>query len=203
MLWSSEYSAVRSQRIRRLTLIGYQRCMAASVLLLIGEQKELLKHIVEKAGALKPGSEAGFVGPVIDQPSKVRKHVYFNMEFFLTLPFRKKLLGTLTKQRKEVRKYCSMAEVGQQAKTEFLKKGTGLGQLWSFTRTRPTLLFTTRSLVQCSLSILAPPKRKLLKSKMPLPMATRLAFTQALVLLRSGSLRGMCSWWTTFFRFVS
>lgn len=47
-----------------------QRCMAASVLLLIGEQKELQKQIVEKAGALKPGSEAGFVGPVIDQPSK-------------------------------------------------------------------------------------------------------------------------------------
>jgi len=45
--------------------------MAASVLLLIGEQKELLNQIVEKAGALKPGSEAGFVGPVIDQPSKV------------------------------------------------------------------------------------------------------------------------------------
>lgn len=47
-----------------------QRCMAASVLITIGEQKALLDAIVRKAAALKPGQEAGFVGPVIDQPSK-------------------------------------------------------------------------------------------------------------------------------------
>jgi acyl-CoA reductase-like NAD-dependent aldehyde dehydrogenase len=33
-----------------------QRCMAAAVLLTVGEQAELVSKIVEKAGALKPGT---------------------------------------------------------------------------------------------------------------------------------------------------
>ncbi|KAJ1665209.1 aldehyde dehydrogenase (NADP(+)) ald6 [Coemansia sp. RSA 1813] len=45
-----------------------QRCMAASVLLVVGDQPELLKHIVDRARALVPGSDgAHAMGPVIDQ----------------------------------------------------------------------------------------------------------------------------------------
>ena len=40
--------------------------MAASVLLVIGSQPELLERIITKAAALQPGSKAGEVGPVID-----------------------------------------------------------------------------------------------------------------------------------------
>ncbi len=43
--------------------------MAASVLLIIGSQPELLERIIAKATALQPGSEAGEVGPVIDRAS--------------------------------------------------------------------------------------------------------------------------------------
>jgi malonate-semialdehyde dehydrogenase (acetylating) / methylmalonate-semialdehyde dehydrogenase len=46
-----------------------QRCMAASVLLLIGPQEELLNQLVDKASKLRPGSEGGQVGPVIDEAS--------------------------------------------------------------------------------------------------------------------------------------
>mmetsp|Transcript_3050 Transcript_3050/g.3633 ORF Transcript_3050/g.3633 Transcript_3050/m.3633 type:complete len:491 (+) Transcript_3050:155-1627(+) len=49
-----------------------QRCMAASVLLTIGEQPELLDAIVAKASNLKPGQGAGNMGPVIDTASKER-----------------------------------------------------------------------------------------------------------------------------------
>ncbi|KAJ2451018.1 aldehyde dehydrogenase (NADP(+)) ald6 [Coemansia sp. RSA 2336] len=44
-----------------------QRCMAASVLLVVGEQPELLRRIVAKAQALVPASQGpGAMGPVID-----------------------------------------------------------------------------------------------------------------------------------------
>lgn len=43
--------------------------MAASVLLVIGSQPELLEHIITKATALHLGSKAGEVGPVIDKAS--------------------------------------------------------------------------------------------------------------------------------------
>ncbi|KAJ1562045.1 hypothetical protein HK405_000407, partial [Cladochytrium tenue] len=50
-----------------------QRCMAASVLLLIGPQPALLKRIVEKAAALTPGqSGAAAMGPVIDAAAQER-----------------------------------------------------------------------------------------------------------------------------------
>ncbi|KAJ1991205.1 aldehyde dehydrogenase (NADP(+)) ald6 [Coemansia spiralis] len=45
-----------------------ERCMAASVLLVVGEQPKLISKIVEKAQALVPGSEGTrSMGPVIDQ----------------------------------------------------------------------------------------------------------------------------------------
>ncbi|KAJ2557739.1 aldehyde dehydrogenase (NADP(+)) ald6 [Coemansia sp. RSA 1933] len=45
-----------------------QRCMAASVLLIVGDQPELLSRIVDKARALVPGSDgAHAMGPVIDR----------------------------------------------------------------------------------------------------------------------------------------
>ncbi|KAJ2400137.1 aldehyde dehydrogenase (NADP(+)) ald6 [Coemansia sp. RSA 2559] len=45
-----------------------QRCMAASVLLIVGDQPELLNRIVDMASALVPGSDgARAMGPVIDQ----------------------------------------------------------------------------------------------------------------------------------------
>jgi len=46
-----------------------QRCMAASVLLLVGPQEQLIQKLVENAAKLKPGSEPGRVGPVIDNTS--------------------------------------------------------------------------------------------------------------------------------------
>jgi acyl-CoA reductase-like NAD-dependent aldehyde dehydrogenase len=49
-----------------------QRCMAASVLLLVGEQAELLDLICKKAEALQPGSGSRQVGPVIDTMSRDR-----------------------------------------------------------------------------------------------------------------------------------
>jgi malonate-semialdehyde dehydrogenase (acetylating)/methylmalonate-semialdehyde dehydrogenase len=55
-----------------------QRCMAASVLLLLpGNQTALLDAIVRKASALKPGIEAGQIGPVIDETSarKITKYI--------------------------------------------------------------------------------------------------------------------------------
>ena len=49
-----------------------QRCMAASVLLVVGEMVELVESVCEKARALQPGQEAGQVGPVIDAASRDR-----------------------------------------------------------------------------------------------------------------------------------
>lgn len=54
-----------------------QRCMAASVLLLVGENPQLLDKIVEKAQAIELGTTAGKLGPVIDEASynKISKYV--------------------------------------------------------------------------------------------------------------------------------
>mmetsp|Transcript_3310 Transcript_3310/g.8391 ORF Transcript_3310/g.8391 Transcript_3310/m.8391 type:complete len:509 (+) Transcript_3310:130-1656(+) len=56
-----------------------QRCMAASVLLLPpgSHHDELLEKLVAKAAAIQPGSGAGEMGPVIDQPSysKIMKYI--------------------------------------------------------------------------------------------------------------------------------
>ena len=49
-----------------------QRCMAAAVLLTIGEQPALLDAVLEKARALKPGQRGGEVGPLIDAASAAR-----------------------------------------------------------------------------------------------------------------------------------
>jgi malonate-semialdehyde dehydrogenase (acetylating)/methylmalonate-semialdehyde dehydrogenase len=49
-----------------------QRCMADSVLLLIGNQQNLIDLIVEKASKLIPGSGNGHMGPVIDIISRNR-----------------------------------------------------------------------------------------------------------------------------------
>ena len=56
-----------------------QRCMAASVLLIVGEVKPLFfELLIKKAKALKAGQEPGQVGPVIDQASKTRILRYIN-----------------------------------------------------------------------------------------------------------------------------
>jgi malonate-semialdehyde dehydrogenase (acetylating)/methylmalonate-semialdehyde dehydrogenase len=49
-----------------------QRCMAASVLLLVGDCSKLLEILVEKAKALQRGTGAGQVGAIIDDASKQR-----------------------------------------------------------------------------------------------------------------------------------
>lgn len=46
-----------------------QRCMAASVLLLMGKQEELLNNLIEKASKIEKGSNPGQMGPVIDENS--------------------------------------------------------------------------------------------------------------------------------------
>ncbi|KAJ3415352.1 hypothetical protein HDV05_005089 [Chytridiales sp. JEL 0842] len=56
--------------VNSFTGCGGQRCMAASVLLLLGAQQALLDLIVSKASALIPGQNNGEVGPVIDDASK-------------------------------------------------------------------------------------------------------------------------------------
>ncbi|KAF9928784.1 hypothetical protein FBU30_002104 [Linnemannia zychae] len=55
-----------------------QRCMAATVLLTIGHQRELIDKIIAKSEALRPGSKAGEVGPVIDQASVDKITRYIN-----------------------------------------------------------------------------------------------------------------------------
>jgi malonate-semialdehyde dehydrogenase (acetylating) / methylmalonate-semialdehyde dehydrogenase len=46
-----------------------ERCMAASVLLTIGEQRALVDEIVRLTGEIRPGNGSGEMGPVIDQAS--------------------------------------------------------------------------------------------------------------------------------------
>ena len=46
-----------------------QRCMAASVLLLIGEQQPLLDSLIQKASNVQPGTAPKELGPVIDEAS--------------------------------------------------------------------------------------------------------------------------------------
>jgi acyl-CoA reductase-like NAD-dependent aldehyde dehydrogenase len=46
-----------------------QRCMAASVLLLVDEQPQLLEAIVSKASSIEPGNGPTQMGPVIDEAS--------------------------------------------------------------------------------------------------------------------------------------
>lgn len=55
-----------------------QRCMAASVLLLVGDCSDLLTKIVEKSKQLTRGTDAGQVGAVIDHASKDRILKYIN-----------------------------------------------------------------------------------------------------------------------------
>mmetsp|Transcript_27346 Transcript_27346/g.64969 ORF Transcript_27346/g.64969 Transcript_27346/m.64969 type:complete len:460 (+) Transcript_27346:200-1579(+) len=59
-----------------------QRCMAASVLLLVGDpdgerQKKLLARVIEKAAAIEAGTEPKKMGPVIDDASqsKILKYI--------------------------------------------------------------------------------------------------------------------------------
>lgn len=53
-----------------------QRCMAASVLLVVGENEALINSVVERASLLKIGTSKGEMGPVIDPASK-RKIVHY------------------------------------------------------------------------------------------------------------------------------
>jgi malonate-semialdehyde dehydrogenase (acetylating)/methylmalonate-semialdehyde dehydrogenase len=46
-----------------------QRCMAASVLLTVGQQDSLVSALVEKASQIEPGAGPGQLGPVIDEIS--------------------------------------------------------------------------------------------------------------------------------------
>ena len=55
-----------------------QRCMAASVLVLVGECKDLMAKVVEHASALQKGQEKGQMGPIIDAASKARILGYIN-----------------------------------------------------------------------------------------------------------------------------
>mmetsp|Transcript_17838 Transcript_17838/g.23498 ORF Transcript_17838/g.23498 Transcript_17838/m.23498 type:complete len:516 (+) Transcript_17838:66-1613(+) len=55
-----------------------QRCMAASVLLLVGDTGDLLDQLVSKTSALQPGVQPGQMGPVIDAVSKERVLKYIN-----------------------------------------------------------------------------------------------------------------------------
>jgi methylmalonic acid semialdehyde dehydrogenase len=67
-----------SDVVNSFTGCAGQRCMAASVLLTVGEQKELLAQIVDKTKKLKAGQKAGEVGPVIDKEAQTRILKYIN-----------------------------------------------------------------------------------------------------------------------------
>lgn len=66
-----------SDIVNSFTGCAGERCMAASVLLTIGENKPLIDAIITKAKAIKHGSEAGCLGPVIDAPalSKIKSYI--------------------------------------------------------------------------------------------------------------------------------
>lgn len=55
-----------------------QRCMAASVLIVVGENKPLMDQIVKLSSELKPGQAAGQVGPLIDGVARDRVLRYIN-----------------------------------------------------------------------------------------------------------------------------
>lgn len=55
-----------------------QRCMAASVLLVIGNQEALINEIISKASKLVPGQDNGQIGPVIDGISLKKIHSYIS-----------------------------------------------------------------------------------------------------------------------------
>ncbi len=55
-----------------------QRCMAASVLIIVGSNQTLLDKVVEHTKALKPGQGPGEVGPVIDSLSQKKILSYIN-----------------------------------------------------------------------------------------------------------------------------
>lgn len=56
-----------------------QRCMAASVLIIVGDVKpQFFDLLIKKAKALKAGQEPGQIGPVIDEASKTRNLRYIN-----------------------------------------------------------------------------------------------------------------------------
>jgi methylmalonic acid semialdehyde dehydrogenase len=46
-----------------------QRCMAASVLLIVGSQPDLIQKVVDTASSIQPGHEPKHMGPVIDEAS--------------------------------------------------------------------------------------------------------------------------------------
>eukprot|EP00771_Trimastix_marina_P000026 gnl/Trimastix_PCT/1020.p1 GENE.gnl/Trimastix_PCT/1020~~gnl/Trimastix_PCT/1020.p1 ORF type:complete len:508 (-),score=142.88 gnl/Trimastix_PCT/1020:54-1577(-) len=55
-----------------------ERCMAASVLVVVGENQELLDKVCARAAALQPGQTRGELGPVIDLASRDRIIGYIN-----------------------------------------------------------------------------------------------------------------------------
>ena len=55
-----------------------QRCMAASALLVVGDQPDLMASLVKHASALVPGQEPGQVGAIIDKASQDRIIGYIN-----------------------------------------------------------------------------------------------------------------------------
>jgi len=68
--------ANKESTLNQLTAAAFgaagQRCMAASVLLTVGEQKSLVDAIIAKAKKLKAGQKGGEVGPVIDADAQSR-----------------------------------------------------------------------------------------------------------------------------------
>jgi len=62
--------------VQSFTGCAGQRCMAASALILVQQQDELLKQICDKAAKLTPGQGSGQMGPVIDEAALQRCHKY-------------------------------------------------------------------------------------------------------------------------------
>ncbi|WP_409786124.1 aldehyde dehydrogenase family protein, partial [Acidovorax sp.] len=93
-----------------------QRCMAASVLLVVGENQALLDAVVAKTSALTMGTGNGQVGPVIDAASKVRFacvtsgwHALPPKRHTRLLPCRRASCDTLTRRRRLARVCLWMA----------------------------------------------------------------------------------------------
>jgi methylmalonic acid semialdehyde dehydrogenase len=77
-----EPEATAADVVASFTGCAGQRCMAASVLVIVGDDKfgdDLLQRIVQKAKAIEPGQEKAGMGPVIDDLAVARITKYLKL----------------------------------------------------------------------------------------------------------------------------
>ena len=163
-----------------------QRCMAASVLLLVGNEEsmgKLVELVVAKAAALTRGTQAGQVGAIIDEASQkryvARYYLKHNLLFLSKIIVFLELLMLL--KLKMGPRSSSMVEVGQRKN----QRDIGLVQPSYFIQVLTMQLFRLKSLVQCFLSCTSLPLLKLFALKMKICMVMQPVFTRPSELMRN------------------